>query len=138
MSDRTHDRLDIAELLHRYAWAVGDRDWAAWHDVFAPDARVDYSTAGGVVGTPAEARGWLEVALGGFDVTVNHTGNLVVDFDDDNADRARARSLYRVTMRLPGDPPTYLEACGWYLDQLVRTADGWRIAERVEQLAYLR
>ena len=24
----------------------------------------------------------------------------------------------------------------WYADRLVRTADGWRFAERVEQLSY--
>lgn len=137
MTDRTRDRQEIEELVHRYAWALCDRDWTAWQQVFAPDARVDYSTAGGVVGTPAEALGWLEASLGGFDVSMNHTANLVVDFDDDD-DRARARSLYRMTMRLPGDPPTYLEASGWYHDLLVRTGEGWRIAERVETMAYLR
>lgn len=136
VTDQGTDRQEIQELLHRYAWAVCDKDWTAWRAVFAPDARVDYSTAGGVVGSPDEAAPWLEQSLGGFEVTLNHTGNLVVDFDGD--DTARARSLYRIVMVIPGEPRSYLEASGWYRDRLVRTSEGWRIAERIEHLAYLR
>lgn len=136
MSDRIRDHQEIEELLHRYAWAMCDKDWAAWQAVFAPGARVDYSTAGGVVGTPAEAASWLEQTFGTFDVAVSHAGNLVVDFDGD--DSARLRSLYRMVMRIPGDPPTYMEACGWYRDTAVRTDQGWRLGDRFEQLLYVR
>ncbi len=58
--DRTADRLDIIELLHRYSWAMLDKDWAAWQACFAEGAHVDYTTAGGIAGTPAEAAAWLE------------------------------------------------------------------------------
>ena len=37
-----------------------------------------------------------------------------------------------------GDDPD-LMVCGlWYVDKLVRTADGWRIKERVEEKVYMR
>ena len=38
----------------------------------------------------------------------------------------------------PGDAPTYMEACGRYRDQVALTTSGWLLAERVEQLLYVR
>lgn len=139
VSDRNADRWEISELLSRYAWALADRDWDAWLALFTPDARVDYTTAGGVAGTPTEAAEWLRQTFTMFDVTLSHGGNVVVDFHAD--DRATVRSLYKMVMRIPaaeGGQPTYMEACGWYRDTVVRSGDGWRLADRFEQLAYVR
>jgi 3-phenylpropionate/cinnamic acid dioxygenase small subunit len=130
------DRWAIAELLNRYAWAMADRDWDAWEASFSADAKLDYSTAGGVVGSSAEARAWLEPTLGGFDMAMSHTGNVVIDAV--SADEAKVRSLYRMTMRIAGDPPTYLEASGGYKDTVVRTSDGWRISSRYEDMKWMR
>lgn len=137
MSDnRTSDRLDIAELLSRYAWAMADKNFTAWRACFAPRARVDYSTAGGVAGTVSEAANWLEATLSMFDVCLSHTGNVVIDFHGDEA--ADVRSMYKMVMRIPGDSPTYMEACGYYRDKVVRVPSGWLLAERVEHLLYVR
>jgi 3-phenylpropionate/cinnamic acid dioxygenase small subunit len=130
------DRWAIAELLNRYAWAMADRDWDAWEACFSADAKLDYSTAGGVVGSSAEARAWLEPTLDGFDMAMSHTGNVVIDAV--SADEAKVRSLYRMTMRIAGDPPTYLEASGGYKDTVVRTSDGWRISSRYEDMKWMR
>jgi hypothetical protein len=43
-----------------------------------------------------------------------------------------------MVMKIGGETPTYMEACGYYNDTIVRTADGWRIADRFEQLLYIR
>lgn len=136
MAGSPADRIEIEELLARYAWAMCDRDWDVWQAVFADSAHVDYSTAGGPVGTPAEAAAWLDGTFAMFESAVSHIGNLVVEFDGDDA--ATARSLYKMAMKIAGDPPTHLEACGWYRDRLVRTAEGWRIADRFEQLVYMK
>jgi 3-phenylpropionate/cinnamic acid dioxygenase small subunit len=130
------DRSDIEETMARYAWAMLDKDWAAWRATLTRDATVDYTTAGGVAGTADEALEWLTGALGGFDVTASLVGNMVVEDDDTNS--ATVRSLYRMVMRTAGDDATYLEASGWYRDRFVRTDAGWRIAERFEQMLYLR
>lgn len=134
------DRLEIAELMSRYSWALSDRDWAAWQAVFAPGATVDYSTAGGPVGTPAEAAEAFGAMLGLFDVTLSQGTNLVITFESE--DRATSRSMYRMLMRIPGSGetpvPTYMEAQGEYHDTLVRTGGGWRIERRYEALAYVR
>ena len=53
-------------------------------------------------------------------------------------DKATVRSIYTMTMRIPGDQPTYMQASGWYNDTIVRTSEGWRIQNRFEQLAYVK
>src|SRR5687767_13199783 len=42
------DRLQIEELLVRYCYAVDDRDWVAYRNVFTPDAMLDDTVTGGV------------------------------------------------------------------------------------------
>ncbi len=132
----TADRLAIGELLSRYAWGIADKDWTAWQACFTPDAHADYTTAGGVAGTPAEAAAWLEPTMSMFDVSISHTGNVVIDFTGD--DTAAVRSLYKMVMRIPGDAPTFMEACGYYTDKVVRTSTGWLLADRFEHLLYIR
>jgi 3-phenylpropionate/cinnamic acid dioxygenase small subunit len=133
---RTGDRLAIGELLSRYAWSLADRDWGAWQACFTADAHADYTTAGGIAGTPADAAAWLEQTMSMFDVCIGHTGNVVIDFLDD--DTAAVRSIYKMVMRIPGDAPTYMEACGHYRDMVTRGPSGWLLADRVEHLLYVR
>ncbi len=133
---RTADRLAIGEVLARYVWALSDKDWNAFRACFTADAHVDYTTAGGIAGSAAEAATWLEQTLSLFDVTVSQSSNVVIDFIGN--DRADVRSLYKMTMRIPGDTPTYMEACGCYRDKAVRAGSGWLLSDRFEQLLYLR
>jgi hypothetical protein len=139
MSNEALDRALIADLLARYSWALTDRNWEAWKNLFTADAQVDYSTAGGPVGTPTQAADTFSTMMGGFDVSMSSGGNVAIDFVD--ADSATVRSIYMMTMRIPGadgGAPTYLQASGWYNDTVKRTASGWRIQDRFEQLAYVK
>lgn len=136
MPNEALDRAHITDLLSRYTWALVDRDWQAWKEVFTADAHVDYSTAGGPVGTPSEAAETFGQMLSMFDVALSAGGNVAITFD--NEDTAKVRSVYTMTMRIPGDQPTYMQASGWYLDTIVRTAEGWRIHNRFEHLAYVK
>jgi len=142
MAGPTNEALDralICDLLARYSWALTDRDWARWQGTFTPSARVDYSTAGGPVGTPAEAASVFEGMMKMFDVSISAGANVTIEFLD--ADTARTRSMYTMTMRIPGADgaqPNYMQASGWYNDTIVRTASGWLIADRFEQLVYAK
>lgn len=139
MTNEALDRALIADLLARYSWALVDRDWTAWTAVFTADAHVDYSTAGGPVGSPAEAAKTFSTMMAGFDVSLSSGGNVTIDFADD--DTAKVRSIYTMTMRIPGadgGTPTYMQASGWYVDQVRRTPAGWRLHDRFEQLVYVK
>ena len=135
-TERVADQLAIRQLLATYTWALTDRDWTAWRATFSESAQVDYSTAGGPVGSIDEAVGWIEASVGGLDKAVSHGGNEVITFTGD--DSANVRSIYKMVMQIGTDQPTFLEACGWYHDTVVKTADGWRISSRAEHMAYVR
>jgi hypothetical protein len=50
----------------------------------------------------------------------------------------RTEDRLAMVMRVPGDAPTFIEACGYYLDKVVRGPSGWLLADRVEHLLYIR
>ena len=129
---RVADRAAIADLYARYAWALNDRDWAAWEAVFTPDAKIDNSGAGGIVGSPSELSSFLATTLAPFEHLLNAVSNIAVDFDGD--DTAASRAMFTVMIKVAGDPPSYMDVRGFYRDRLQRTDDGWRVSERVETI----
>jgi len=48
--DQISDSLEIEDLLTRYCYAVDDRDWNAYRNVFTADATIDDTVTGGVRG----------------------------------------------------------------------------------------
>jgi hypothetical protein len=137
MSNEALDRALIADLLSRYTWALSDRNWDAWVDVFTDDAHVDYSTAGGPVGDPKSAAETFRGMMSMFDVSLSSGSNVTISFTD--ADTAKVRSMYTMMLRIPGADgaqPNYMQASGWYDDVVVRTERGWLIKNRFEQLVY--
>ena len=127
------DRLEIDDLLVRYATAIDARDWSGLDSVFAPDARLDYRSAGGIAGTFTEVRQWLSEVLPIFTSTQHLVVNRAVDIDPDG-ETARARSIFHNPNRLEvGGEPWLFVVGGCYHDRLARLPAGWRITWRVEE-----
>lgn len=129
------DRSEIDDLLIRYATAVDTKDWDLWETCFTDDAFVDYESAGGIKGKRPEVRAWLEKTLLMFPMTQHVVGNRVVEIDGDSA---TARSVFYNPMGLPqGDAPNILFFDGgYYNDKLIKTQDGWKITQRIEESSY--
>jgi 3-phenylpropionate/cinnamic acid dioxygenase small subunit len=132
------DRLEIDDLLSRYTFAIDDKDWDALDDVFVPDAQIDYTTSGGIKGAFPEIKAWLAKTLVMFPMTQHVLGNRRVTFDGDTA---TSRTYFFNPMGAPkgdgGDGLQLFYVGGYYNDRLVRTGDGWRIAERFEETAWM-
>jgi 3-phenylpropionate/cinnamic acid dioxygenase small subunit len=130
------DRIEINDLLIRYAKAIDHKDWKLLDTVFTPDAEVDYVSSGGIKGSYAEARAWLEKALAPFPITVHYVTNSEVTLE---GDRAAARTaVYNPMFFKNRDGSLHHFAVGaYYVDELVRTREGWRIAKRREDQAFL-
>ncbi len=125
------DRFEIDELLTRYATAIDNRDWALLDSVFAPDAVLDYRSAGGIAGGREEVVAWLASVLPMFDCTQHLVVNRMVTFD---ASGARSKAAFLNPNRLTVDGGAWLFTVGgWYHDRLVRRPEGWRILRRVEE-----
>src|SRR5262245_14162958 len=85
------DRLELAELLHRYAWAIDSGDWALLAQVFTEDAEADFSSVGQYVEGESTTRGrdaivaWLRAALAPFPDVLHFMSNQLVEIDGDRA-----------------------------------------------------
>ena len=122
------DKNQIADLCAGYAYALDQRDWAALRKCFT-EAPVFVHPGGhieGVDGIVERARGALEP----LDSSQHLLGNVVVEVDGDDASSICYFQAQHVRAGTPGGD-TYLIA-GSYTDRLVRTPQGWRIAERVQ------
>lgn len=131
------DRLAINDLLIRYTRAIDTKDWNLLDTCFVPDADVDYTATGGIAGKYPEVRAWLAKALSPFPITAHYITNSIVVLD---GDRATARTLVFNPMFFanPDGSLHDFTVGATYVDELVWTADGWRIARRSEEAGYMQ
>jgi len=123
------DKIEIGELLARYARGVDSQDWDLWRSVFIPDAYIDYSSAGAAAGPRDEVAAWLAQSMSSIPMTQHVITNVEVDLD---GDRASVRALFYNPMQLPGMEA--LSFCGGrYHHDLVRTPEGWKSERLVEE-----
>ena len=130
------DRIEIDDLITRYATAVDTKDWDLYRTVFTDDAVIDYTSAGGIRGSLGEVVEWLSHALKLFPMTQHLITNRHVVLDGDTA---TGRSYYYNPLGRPDGKGgmQLLFFGGYYNDRFRRTADGWRIAERIEETAWV-
>ena len=124
------DRLRIQDLLVEYAAAVDTRDWDRLRSVFTKDAVLDYSVFGGPRGTVDDAVEWMSSALTRVSMTQHLITNVLIQLGSDTAEVES-----RVFNPLGADDHVFLVG-GSYHDRVERTADGWRIAERVASFTW--
>jgi hypothetical protein len=123
------DKLEIRELLFRYARGVDTQDWALLTSVFTPDAQLDYTSVDGPAGSRDEVVAWLAQALTPVPMTQHFVTNVEIDLQ---GDRASVRAMFYNPMQLPGiDRLAY--SGGNYHHQVVRTPEGWRSERLVEE-----
>ena len=129
------DRFEIQDLLVRYSHCIDTRDWDGLDQVFTPDAFIDYTAMGGSQGSLSETKDFLGKAMVSFKSFQHMIANLAVELD---GDRATARTICHNPMVMERDGGEHVFICGlWYVDELVRTPEGWRIARRVEERCYI-
>ena len=130
------DRMEIQDLLVAYSYAIDSRDFDALDDVFTPDAWIDYTVFGGTAGNLPDTKKFLEEAMPMFSSFQHMVSTSKVEIDGDTA---KAKTICHNPMVMPvGDDKVQVFYCGlWYVDELVRTPDGWRITKRVEEKSYV-
>ena len=130
------DRLEIEMLLTRYCTAIDAKNFDLLDEVFTEDAVIDYSSsAPGVRGNRAEMKKWLSEVLAGFAMTQHLVANKAIEI---NGDTATGRTMLYNPMgwlNEKGDLEVFFVG-GYYNDRFVRTALGWRIAQRVEEQSW--
>jgi hypothetical protein len=115
------DRLDVIELIHRYAAMIDLKQYDDVDQVFAPDAIANYESMRAYVGddcepTGAEAIGaWLRKYTGTRAGSMHFMHNHVVELD---GKRAKMRNYMHNTNS---------SIAGVYYTEAKRTKAGWRL-----------
>ena len=121
------DKQEITEICYRYGLAVDSRDWAALAACFTADANAFYLDMPPARGYQA-IEDTCRVALTPLSATQHLISNVVVRLDGDRAESTCYLQAQHVKTGTAGGDQFII--AGRYDDQLVRTADGWRILER--------
>jgi len=125
----TSDLLEIQQLIYRYAWGIDQRDFALLDTVFTPDAEVHYNVFGGTQKPWTEMRDWLAASLTIHRVTQHGMSNPMIELAGDAA-RARTYGNLVHVQEMQDGTPNRVTQFAIYHDELARTAEGWRIAQR--------
>jgi 3-phenylpropionate/cinnamic acid dioxygenase small subunit len=120
------DRAAIHDVLLRYARGVDRKDLDLVAACFTPDASYEGALASGTI---AQALGTLRERMARYEATMHFIGNQLVEV---HGDTARSETYAVAYHRLAEAGIVKLFTVGVrYLDELVRTSDGWRIRQRV-------
>ena len=126
------DRLEIEDVLTRYAWALDSKQFDELDGVFTPDAHLDYTSSGGEAGAYPDVKTWLAKCSRTSPPTstsspTNTSPSTVT------APRAASEFYNPMVMAKRDGTTSIFFVGGEYHDDLVRTPNGWRITNRVEK-----
>jgi hypothetical protein len=129
---RLSDRLEITDLFYRFAAGMDGQDWALLESVWSDDAIVDHTGTHfgkGVVEELQHGREEvMEVMKKG--VSRHFVSHHVITNPRIKLDGDRARAVtYLTSVHLDDSekPRTHEDHGAWYLAELVRTKQGWRM-----------
>jgi len=127
------DREEIIEIINLYGLAMDTQRWDLFDRIFAEDVDADYG-----VTSHWTNRAQFKSDFGSFhelfDATQHVMTNHLVKVKGNKAN-SHTYGMWRLIRHAAGDPPCW-DGTGWYDDQWVRTADGWRIVKRVCRVVY--
>jgi SnoaL-like domain len=137
------DRLEIEEVLIRYTRAIDTGEWDALDTVFTPDAAIDYTQTGGIADSYPKVKAWLAENLPMFPRRMHMLGQVEIRMEpgaDEAPDEAGVAAYFSNPMIFAQQDGSELlwEFGGIYHHRMVRTPDGWRSRELVEELLWKR
>jgi ketosteroid isomerase-like protein len=126
------DRMDITDVLYRYASTIDRFDLDGLRTVLADDLWAQYGNAEPITGGDAVAR-WIGEAIAHV-VWQHHL--LSVYHVEVDGDRARALVYHTSHQVFEDDAETAKLLVGRYHNELRREADGWRISRLVLEILW--
>jgi hypothetical protein len=130
MHDDTRSRIEIRDVLGRYARAIDRRDYQSLRTVFHPDGYDDHGAyKGGVDGFIK----WLQERFTDDAPMQHYIGNSLVEFA--NPDLALVETYYIAARPAKGAEADksggqYVMSWGRYVDRFERRNGDWRVAYR--------
>jgi hypothetical protein len=129
------DRSEIERVVFDYATGLDTKDWELWRSIFTDEVQVKFRPA-----TESEFKGlgqdwvsmsldeWVEgrrVLFTGLAATQHQMSNPRITVD---GDAATCIMYLQAIHFMPGEPRVEYTLGGYYVNDLVRTSQGWRLA----------
>lgn len=121
------DHQAIVDTAIRYTWALDQKRWDDLDDVFTPDARTFLMRTEPETGID-EIKERIRSSLAPLDDSQHIVSNHQVVLDGDTATHRCYLHAQHIFNDVEGSP--LFVVAGRYEDDMVRTADGWRITKR--------
>ncbi len=122
------ERMDVAEVVYAYATGVDTRDWALYRSIFMDEVEFDFSSWDGNPARRMRADDWVagvRPLFHGLDATQHAMSNPRVAIDGERATCLMYMQAAHFLANREGDAEFTIG--GYYTDQLVRTAAGWKL-----------
>ena len=126
------DKAEIIEALNMYAFALDARQWDLFDRVFTDDVEAVFGPAGAAWVGIDEFKSSFAMFHDTLDSHVHTMMGQLVTVDGDTA-HAFSYGNWLLVREAAEGGPSWL-GTGYYDDELVRTASGWRIRRRVCKL----
>jgi len=124
------DRASISDVIYRYSTGVDGKDWALFRTCFADPLNADFTSTGVPAPRTFPLDTWIRVVqktLSPYRVTQHFNSNVIIKVNGDEATAV----VYLKARHFPLDDPDnkkIWDVGGYYTDRLVRTPEGWKIA----------
>jgi hypothetical protein len=129
------DRVEIQEVMARYAAAVDAKHWDELDRVFVKGSIVDFAPNGGVRDEYPAIVEYLKTAMAGFAAYQHYLSNFVIDVQGNEA--ASRFYVWTPLVTIVDGRDEIIVDGGFYDATFVRTADGWRVKELVSGLVWV-
>lgn len=130
------DRFEIQDVLVGYCYAVDERDFDRLDRYFTPDAFIDYSEMALFKGNLEETKAFLRASFQQVTGAQHVVSTTRYEFSADR-NHCKTKTVCYNPMVVSNGEREDTMVCGlWYIHDLVRTADGWRIEKLYEQKSY--
>ncbi|WP_166875370.1 nuclear transport factor 2 family protein [Salinibacterium sp. ZJ450] len=128
------DRSEIERVVYDYATGLDTKDWALWRSIFTDELQVKFRpaveaafTGLGQAWVSMTADEWVEGRrdlFTGLATTQHQMTNPRITIDGDTA----TCIMYMQAIHfMPGKPDIEYTLGGYYVDDLVRTPEGWKL-----------
>lgn len=126
------DRLEIEDVLARYCYAIDDRNWNAYSEIFTPAAVIDDTVTGGVKSGVKEHVDYLKRALSRVLISQHAISTVTIRFNGDEAN-VRAHCSCPMVLDIGGGKSHVFFQGLWYRNTFVRGTTGWKIHRLSEE-----
>ena len=131
------DRLEIQDLMVAYSSAIDRKNFDELDALCTPDAYIDYRALGGIDGRFPEFKQWLAGVLPEFPSYYHMISNASIKIDGDSA-QACSVCFNPMVVKLADGKTDTMFLGFWYRDKFVRTPQGWRLCERIEEPCFAK